>query len=151
LLARDRLEGHAESVSFNLCEVAAALISRLNELVVVGAEGEAQVGLLHVDAPGCLAEGKRAEFLPVSLAEHVGEEGVDGMILGELLLEDEHIVDVGENSMEVARQHVWLNFFAHLCIARTVELLDLTLGDVSEFALALRLVRVDVLHVLHLE
>ena len=49
------------------------------------------------------------------------------MVLGELLLENEHVVDVGEDAVEVAGEKVGLDLSAHLRIARSVELLDLRL------------------------
>ena len=53
-----------------------------------------QIALLHVD-PACrLAETQRAQLLLVSLIKDVREERVDGVILRELLLEDEHVVHV---------------------------------------------------------
>jgi hypothetical protein len=60
-----------------------------------------QIGLREVDLSSSLAEGDGAELLVRRLIEHVVEEGVDGMVLGELLLEDEHVVYVAEDSVEV--------------------------------------------------
>lgn len=73
------------------------------------------------------------------------------MILRELLLEDEHVVHVGEDSMEVRRQQVRLHLFEHLRVASIVQLLDLGFGNPGELPLTRRLAIVDVLDVLHLE
>ena len=63
-----------------------------------------QIGLRKVD-PSCrLAEGQCTQVLEVGLIECVGEEGVDRMVLRELLLEDEHVVHIGEDSVEIGRE-----------------------------------------------
>ena len=73
-----------------------------------------QVCLLDIDASCCFTETERAELLLVSLIEHIGEERVDCVVLRELLLENEHVVDVREDSMEVRREEMWLNLLTHL-------------------------------------
>ena len=73
------------------------------------------------------------------------------MVLGELLLEDEHVVDIGEDAMEVGREQMRLHLLAHLGVAGRVELLDLRLRDARELPLILWLPTVDILHVLHLQ
>lgn len=52
--------------------------------------------------------------------------------------------------MEVRREQVWLNFFAHLCVACFVQLLYLPFSDAREFSFILRLAVLDVLYVLNL-
>lgn len=73
------------------------------------------------------------------------------MVLGELLLEDEHVVYVRKDAVEVGGEQVRLHLLSHLLVARLVELLDLRLCDLGELPLALWLRIVDVLDVLHLQ
>ena len=73
------------------------------------------------------------------------------MILRELLLEDEHVVHIGENAMEVGREQVRLDFLAHLRVALPVQMLNLTLSDLRELTLVSWLAVVQVLHMLHLK
>ena len=60
-----------------------------------------EICLLDIDAPRSLTEAERAKFLLIGLVEHIGEERVDRVILRELLLENEHVVHIREDSMEV--------------------------------------------------
>ena len=109
-----------------------------------------QVCLLDIDAPCCFTETERAELLLVSLIEHIGEERIDRVVLRELLLENEHVVDVREDSVEVRREEMWLNLLTHLGVTSGVELLDLRFSDLRELAFGLRSTIIDVLNVLHL-
>lgn len=52
--------------------------------------------------------------------------------------------------MEVRREQVWLNFFAHLSVTSFVQLLNLPFSNAREFSFILRLAVLDVLNVLHL-
>lgn len=42
------------------------------------------------------------------------------MVLGELLLENEHVVHVREDTVEIGRKQMRLHFFTHLRVARAV-------------------------------
>jgi hypothetical protein len=79
-------------------------------------KGVTQVSLLDVNATGSFAKTQRAQFLLICLVKHVSKERVDGVVLRELLLENEHIVHVREDTMEIRREKMWLYFFAHLRI-----------------------------------
>lgn len=87
----------------------------------------------------------------VSLVEDVGEEGVNGVVLRELLLEDEHVVHVREDSVEIGRKQVRFHLFAHLSVAGLVEMLDLLLSNLGKLTVLLCLTIVDVLDVLNLK
>ena len=60
----------------------------------------------------------------VCLIERVGEEGIDCVVLRELLLEDEHIIHVREYAVEVRGKKGRFNFVPHLGVARLVHQLD---------------------------
>ena len=146
-------DGPLEDLRLDLGEVEPGIriIRCLGNLAIQLDDSSAQVRLLYVDSARGLTEAQRAKLLLVSLVEDVGEERVNGVVLRELFLEDEHVVHVGEDSVEIGREQVRLHLFAHLSVAGLVEVLDLLLSDLGKLTVMLCLTIVDVLDVLNLE
>jgi len=71
-----------------------------------------------IDCSGLFAELQRIEICDGSLIECIAEERIDSEILRELLLKDEHIVNIAEDAMEVRSQQRWSHFRSHQIIAR---------------------------------